>query len=79
MTAPTRSTPLRWWRFVVIRGKGVPKELDGKWFDLDRTPEHLPGVDAPITMPAGKFVATNMWEQRDDGEVAVVYMPEWTP
>lgn len=64
-------TKKRWWRFAVIRGEGIPAELDGRWFDLD-------AILSPL-LPTGDFVtleATNRWEQREDGAVAVVY--EWT-
>lgn len=61
----------RWWRFAVLRGDGIPAELDGRWYDLDELlgPTLQPG-------PATKLEPTDRWEQREDGEVAVVY--EWT-
>ena len=66
--------PERWWRYAVLRGEGIPAALDGRWYDLGemRDAEHvLPstdGMDATLD-------ATNRWEQRSDGAVAVVY--EW--
>lgn len=61
---------VRWWRYVVLRGAGVPAELDGRWYDLDSIPS-IPGPYDGVVLDA-----TNRWEQRDDGAVAVVY--EWT-
>jgi hypothetical protein len=61
----------RWWRYAVIRGDGVPAELDGVWYDLEATPTPLPGSG-----PGATLEPTNKWEQREDGAVAVVY--EWT-
>lgn len=70
----------RWWRYAVLRGEGVPVHLDGQWVDLDKltqrdlavfeakdgSPVHYSGIEATLE-------ATNQWEQRGDGEVAVVY------
>lgn len=58
----------RWWRYAVIRGEGIPPNVDGKWYDLDEMDEALPGH-----MGRFRVEATNQWEQRDDGAVAVVY------
>lgn len=59
----------RWWRFGVIRGQGVPSHLNGRWYDLDEFPISV----ATFGVEGVTFEATNEWEQRDDGEVAVVY------
>lgn len=70
----------RWWRYAVLRGEGLPVHLDGLWFDLDAMPSkdlyvfeaegghpvHFQGISATL-------LATNQWEQRENGEVAVVY------
>lgn len=60
----------RWWKYAVLRGPGIPARLDGMWYDLDQIPEYVGQLmtDSGINMEA-----TNQWEQRDDGEVAVVY------
>jgi hypothetical protein len=63
----------RWWRFVVLRGEGIPAQLDGRWYDLEQMPEG--STFAPANGYTATVDATNRWEQRDDGEVAVVY--EW--
>lgn len=63
--------PARWWRYAVLRGDGILAWLDGCWYDLDETPEpfgEIEGYSATVE-------ATNRWEQREDGAVAVVY--EW--
>lgn len=61
----------RWWRYAVLRGDGIPAELDGRWYDLDGMGQDvLPSRPGSVTMEP-----TDRWEQRDDGEVAVVY--EW--
>jgi hypothetical protein len=64
----------RWWRFAVLRGEGIPAEMDGRWYDLGQISD--PRSRLPHTGPSATLEATNRWEQRDDGEVAVVY--EWT-
>ena len=67
-------TPERWWKFAVLRGDGIPAELDGRWYDLDSmTPA---SSRLPVPGPTATLEATNRWEQREDGTVAVVY--EWT-
>lgn len=60
----------RWWRYAVLRGDGIPAELDGVWFDLDDIPEITASARWGATTSP-----TNRWEQREDGAVAVVY--EW--
>lgn len=65
----------RWWKYAVIRGEGVPASLDGRWYDLDAI-EAGTSTELPPTGPSSTLEATNRWEQREDGEVAVVY--EWT-
>jgi hypothetical protein len=62
----------RWWRYAVLRGDGIPTRLDGMWFDVDdmARPEAVLGARYEATVEA-----TNRWEQRSDGAVAVVY--EW--
>ena len=64
------SAPVRWWRFAVLRGEGIPAELNGVWFDVN---EMRNGLGLPPTPRSVTLDATNEWEQRDDGEVAVVY------
>ena len=61
-------TQTRWWKYAVIRGEGIPARLDGMWYDLDDMDPRLAGQWGGAT-----FEATNQWEQRDDGAVAVVY------
>jgi hypothetical protein len=62
----------RWWRYAVLRGKGLPQSIDGWWYDLDS----MTDFDGwPVEMKGINFEATNEWERRDDGEVAVVYRP----
>ena len=58
----------RWWRYAVVRGPGIPASLNGRWYDLDEMPAALDEAGAVVE-------ATDRWEQRDDGAVAVVY--EW--
>jgi hypothetical protein len=65
-------TPKRWWRYAVLRGDGIPAEFDGMWFDVDA---FVQDVLAKPGRYGSTFVPTNRWEQREDGEVAVVY--EW--
>lgn len=64
----------QWWRYAVLRGEGLPAELDGRWYDVPSTQgDHIVvpfGTSECVTLHA-----TNRWEQRDDGAVAVVY--EW--
>ena len=64
----------RWWQFIVLRGDGIPAEMDGRWLDMDNVMPHY-GIDAFEFGTVAKFEPTNKWEQRDDGQVAVVY--EW--
>ena len=65
-----RDGRIRWWKYIVLRGEGIPAYLDGVWYDLDSLHEQpFPQYDG-VTVDA-----TNRWEQRDDGAVAVVY--EW--
>lgn len=60
----------RWWKYAVLRGQGIPARLDGQWFDLDE----LSGIDAMFGDGyTAVLEATNRWEQRDDGAIAVVY------
>jgi hypothetical protein len=65
-----------WWRYAVLRGAGIPADIDGRWYDLKDMHHETPG---PLTIPdhgyRATLSATNRWEQRDDGAVAVVY--EW--
>jgi hypothetical protein len=68
------SSVKRWWRYAVLRGEGIPAELDGRWYDLEADPDR-PGLGFLTRGTAATLDATNRWEQRDDGEVAVVY--EW--
>jgi hypothetical protein len=65
MTEPSTK---RWWKCAVLRGEGIPADLDGRWYDVDAMNERLPGRWGGLTVEA-----TNQWEQRDDGAVAVVY------
>lgn len=61
----------RWWRYAVLRGEGVPRHLQGVWFDLFAT-------DSKWTEAlwwCATLQATDKWEQNQDGDVAVVY--EW--
>lgn len=58
----------RWWRFGVLRGDGIPAYLNGRWLDIDEIEQRGTFVAEGVTLDA-----TNEWEQRDDGEVAVVY------
>lgn len=58
----------RWWKYAVIRGEGIPADLDGQWYDMDDMNQG-DALDSFVLTP------TNRWEQREDGEVAVVY--EW--
>lgn len=62
----------RWWRFAVLRGTGITAEMNGRWYDLDRLAEEGPLIADPYVT----LEATDRWEQREDGQVAVVY--EWT-
>ena len=61
-----------WWKYIVIRGAGIPADINGRWyefhFDSSDNYFHIQQVDY-----RGTFVPTNQWEQREDGEVAVVY------
>jgi hypothetical protein len=68
------SFPHRWWRYAVLRGTGIPADLDGRWYDLDQIPDAQSRL--PYTGPSATLEPTNRWEQRADGKVAVVY--EWT-
>lgn len=63
----------RWWRYAVLRSSELPirPELNGLWIDLDESPP--PPYDL---LQGTAFVATDRWENRDDGEVAVVYVPQ---
>jgi biotin operon repressor len=60
----------RWWKYAVLRGEGIPVTENGKWYDLEDMSNLLPKETNVFTLEA-----TNKWEQRDDGAVAVVY--EW--
>lgn len=62
----------RWWQYIVLRGDGIPAELDGMWFDLETVPQD---TLSRLGGDAATFEPTNRWEQREDGAVAVVY--EW--
>lgn len=64
------TTAARWWRYAVLRGEGIPAYLDGMWLDLDESPERFADLSATY---GRSFDATNCWEQRSDGQVAVVY------
>jgi hypothetical protein len=69
ITGPS-TEPQRWWKYAVIRGEGIPAHLDGTWYDLDDLQNH------GMLVRRGReafMEPTNQWEQRDDGEVAVVY------
>lgn len=59
----------RWWKYAVLRGPGLPADLDGKWYDLVQ----IEKLNSWLKWPGVTFRATNQWEQRDDGAVAVVY------
>lgn len=61
-------TTTRWWKFAVLRGSGIPAKLDGMWLDMAELDLRGVRVAEGVTLDA-----TNEWEQRDDGEVAVVY------
>jgi hypothetical protein len=66
-----------WWRYIVLRGPGISAEYDGKWYDIEGMPKVdyvLDHMSKTLELGTRQFVATNMWEQREDGEVAVVYM-----
>ena len=74
MTDLSETMSHRWWRYAVLRGEGIPAALDGRWYDLD----DMPGTESLFTVAVRNAVtldATNRWEQREDGAVAVVY--EW--
>jgi hypothetical protein len=62
--------PKRWWRYAVLRGEGIPAHYDGVWVDMDAFRQDVMAIYESAT-----FQPTNRWEQREDGEVAVVY--EW--
>lgn len=64
----------RWWKYAVLRGEGLPVGLDGRWYDLDNMPA---GASWQVFGHSAIIEATNQWEQREDGAVAVVY--RWFP
>lgn len=67
--APAETT--KWWDYAVLRGNGIPEELDGLWIDVREVKSHrLVSTDPMIS---AEFVASNQWEQNGDGKVAVVY------
>lgn len=67
----------RWWKYAVLRGPGVPAHLDGMWYDMrDMLVDNGP---LPFDGPHATFEPTDQWEQRSDGEVAVVYRCQWKP
>lgn len=68
-----RRTDKRWWRFAVLRGPGLPSELDGRWYDLEAEAGWANLNQATAYGRAAELVPTNQWEQREDGQVAVVY------
>jgi hypothetical protein len=63
-----------WWKYIVIRGFDIPADIDGRWYEFHFNPYadddffRIQHPDYRVT-----FVPTNQWEQREDGEVAVVY------
>jgi hypothetical protein len=67
---------VRWWRYAVVRGPGIPAEMNGRWFDMDAMPKYVHSIGPFPGYSDAQCVPTDRWEQRDDGQVAVVY--EWT-
>lgn len=65
----------RWWKFAVLRGEGIPAEKDGEWIDLNDI-GYITKIIMPIDVGSIIFSPSNQWEQRSDGEVAVVYKAE---
>lgn len=68
-------TVVRWWRYCVLRGAGIPATHDGRWYDLDNMESLTPsfGEVKPFAIHTATFEPTNQWEQRENGDVAVVY------
>lgn len=60
-----------WWKYAVLRGKWLPVGLDGRWYELSDLSPELGNVPNAVS-----FGPTHEWEQREDGEVAVVYRLE---
>ena len=67
-----------WWHFIVLRGQGLPAEMDGMWFDVEDLTKYGSISLRNYGHQGMTFNVTNQWEQRDDGQVAVVfqYFPE---
>jgi hypothetical protein len=67
-----------WWKFIVLRGDGVPARMNGLWLDISDLGHYGPMAIQQYGYQGLTFEVTNQWEQRDDGQVAVVvrYFPE---
>lgn len=75
--APEAGPPLvRWWKYAVLRGPGIPAEMNGRWFNMEDMPKYVHPLGPLPEFPDAMCVPTDRWEQREDGQVAVVY--EWT-
>jgi hypothetical protein len=62
-----------WWKFIVLRGKGLPAKYDGLWEDIEELAKYGPIRLKDYGYKGMLFEATNEWEQREDGQVAVVF------
>jgi hypothetical protein len=70
-----------WWHFIVLRGEELPAKMNGLWLDVEDLARHGSIQLRDYGYQGLTFDVTNQWEQRDDGQVAVVvrHFPTHTP
>jgi hypothetical protein len=70
-----------WWHFIVLRGEGLPAKMNGRWEDVADLAKHGSFLLRDYGYEGMTFHVTNQWEQRDDGQVAVVvrHLPTYVP